>query len=200
LSEVAASLAAQGHRPYVVPYGGSNAVGAMGYVTAMDELSAQLAAARQRVDAIVFASSSGGTHAGLVVGARAVGFTAPIIGVRIDKGGAADAPYETQLADLAGQTARHMGLDAAFAPGDFVVNYDYLGGGYGVVGDLEREAIGLMAQSEGILLDPVYTGRAFGGLVDMIRRRLFSARDTILFWHTGGAPALFAYAAELCDI
>jgi D-cysteine desulfhydrase family pyridoxal phosphate-dependent enzyme len=197
LGEVAASLRAQGRHPYVVPYGGSNAVGAMGYVAAMEELSAQLAASHQRVDGMVFASSSGGTQAGLVVGARAVGFTAPVIGVRIDKGDPAEAPYEQALADLAGQTARLMGLDAAFTPADFTVNYDYLGAGYGVVGDLEREAIALLAQSEGLLLDPVYTGRAFGGLVDMIRRRVFSANDTILFWHTGGAPALFAYAADL---
>ena len=199
LGEVAASLRAQGRRPYVIPYGGSNPVGALGYAVAMQELSGQLSAAHQRVDGIVFASSSGGTQAGLVAGARATGFRAPVIGIRIDKGDPSDAPYEVVLAKLAGQTARLMGLEAVFAPGDFTVNGDYMGQGYGVVGNLEREAISLMAQAEGILLDPVYTGRAFGGLVDMIRRRLFSPSDTILFWHTGGAPALFAYAADLSD-
>lgn len=200
LGEVAAQLRTQGRRPYLIPYGGSNAIGALGYATAMEELSAQLAAAHQRVDGIVFASSSGGTQAGLVAGARAVGFTAPLIGIRIDKGDPAEAPYEVALAELASQTARLMGGNAVFAPGDFTVNYDYLGAGYGVVGDLEREAIRLAARIEGLLLDPVYTGRAFGGLVDMIRRRRFSPSDTILFWHTGGAPALFAYADDLTGL
>ena len=197
LGEVAEGLRAQGRRPYVIPYGGSNEIGAVGYAVAMEELAAQISAAGQQVDAIVFASSSGGTQAGLAVGARAVGFTAPIIGIRIDKGDPSDAPYEVALADLAGRTASRMGVAAAFAPGDFVVKDDYLGGGYGVVGDLEREAISLMAKYEGILLDPVYTGRAFGGLLDMLRRRAFSPAETVLFWHTGGAPALFAYAADL---
>lgn len=197
LGEVAEGLRAQGRRPYVIPYGGSNEVGAVGYAVAMEELAAQLAAAHQQVDAIVFASSSGGTQAGLAAGARAAGFTAPIIGIHIDKGDPSDAPYEVALADLAGRTAKRMGVAAAFAPGDFVVNNDYLGGGYGVVGDLEREAISLMAKVEGLLLDPVYTGRAFGGLLDMLRRRTFSPAETVLFWHTGGAPALFAYAADL---
>lgn len=197
LGEVAEGLRAQGRRPYVIPYGGSNEIGAVGYAVAMEELAAQISAAGQQVDAIVFASSSGGTQAGLAVGARAVGFTAPIIGIRIDKGDPSDAPYEVALADLAGRTASRMGVAAAFAPGDFVVKDDYLGGGYGVVGDLEREAISLMAKYEGILLDPVYTGRAFGGLLDMLRRRAFSPAETVLFWHTGGAPALFAYGADL---
>jgi D-cysteine desulfhydrase len=79
------------------------------------------------------------------------------------------------------------------------VKNDYLGEGYGVVGNLEREAIRLVARNEGILLDPVYTGRAMGGLIDMIRKKEFASGDTVLFWHTGGAPALFAYARELAD-
>jgi D-cysteine desulfhydrase len=88
-------------------------------------------------------------------------------------------------------------MEAAFRPDDFVVNQDYLGGGYGVVGELEREAIRLTARVEGLLLDPVYTGRAMGGLMDMVRRGLIGPDETILFWHTGGMPALFAYADVL---
>jgi len=197
LEEVADRLRKEGRRPYLIPYGGSNAVGATGYVAAMQELSEQLSAQHLTVDRIVVASSSGGTQAGLAVGARAVGFGGQIVGVSIDKGEAGDEPYPVHLAALANATAAHVGLEADFTPDDFVVSYDYLGDGYGVVGELEREAIRLAARLEGLLLDPVYTGRAMGGLIDMIRRGLIGSDETVLFWHTGGTPALFAYADEL---
>ncbi len=122
---------------------------------------------------------------------------AQIVGIGIDKGEAGDEPYPVHLACLANATATHIGLDADFTPGDFVVNQEYLGGGYGVVGELEREAIRLAARLEGLLLDPVYTGRAMGGLIDLIRRGVIGRDETLLFWHTGGTPALFAYADEL---
>ena len=197
LEEIAEELRVAGHRPYLIPYGGSNAVGAVGYVAAMQELSGQLAAKKLAVDRIIIASSSGGTHAGLAVGARLVGFGGQIVGIGIDKGEAGDEPYPVHLAHLANSTARHIGLDTVFTPADFVVNPDYLGGGYGVVGASEREAIRLAARLEGLLLDPVYTGRALGGLIDMIRRGVIGHDETLLFWHTGGTPALFAYADEL---
>ena len=195
LEEIAGQARAAGRRPYLIPYGGSNAVGAVGYVLAMQELSQQLRGSR--VDRIVFASSSGGTQAGLVVGARAVGFGGQIVGMRIDKGDPGDDPYPLHLARLANATAIHVGLEPAFTPADFLVNQDYLGGGYGVVGDLEREAVCLAARLEGLLLDPVYTGRALGGLIAMIRRGDISPAETVLFWHTGGMPALFAYVHAL---
>jgi L-cysteate sulfo-lyase len=195
LEEVADQLRAAGRRPYLIPYGGSNAVGATGYVLAMQELNEQLQGLS--VDRIVFASSSGGTQAGLVVGARAIGFGGQIVGISIDKGEAGDDPYPVHLAGLANATAAHVGLDGEFTPDDFVVNSDYLGGGYGVVGELEREAIRLVARLEGLMLDPVYTGRAMGGLIDMVRRGVIGPDETVLFWHTGGAPALFYYANAL---
>jgi D-cysteine desulfhydrase len=197
MQEVAEELRAAGRRPYVIPYGGSNAVGASGYVLAMDELSEQLRERRLKMDAIVFASSSGGTQAGLVVGARTNGFHGALIGIRIDKKESNSVSYESDLAELANATAKRLGLAANFAAADFTVNYDYLGGGYGVMGSLEQEAILLTARLEGILLDPVYTGRAMGALFDLIRKRVFSSQQNVLFWHTGGAPALFAYAKEL---
>jgi L-cysteate sulfo-lyase len=200
LAEVADQLRAQGRRPYVIPYGGSNAVGAAGYVLAMEEAMVQLAERGQRVDRIVFASSSGGTQAGLMVGAKATGFTGQVLGIRIDKGDPQEAPYETQLVRLAQATADHVRLAAQFTAADCVVNADYVGAGYGVVGELEREAIRLMARLEGVLLDPVYTGRAFGGLLDLVRRQVFARSETVLFWHTGGAPALFAYTADLAGL
>lgn len=195
LEEIASQLQADGRQPYLIPYGGSNAVGATGYVLAMQEMSEQLGGLK--VDRVVFASSSGGTQAGMVVGARATGFDGQIVGIGIDKGEAGDDPYRIHLAKLANATAAHVGLEMEFSPDDFVVNEDYLGAGYGVVGELEREAIRLAARLEGLILDPVYTGRALGGLTDMIRRGVIRPDETVLFWHTGGTPALFAYADAL---
>jgi D-cysteine desulfhydrase len=186
--EVAERVREEGHRPYIVPYGGSNAVGASGYAAAMEELLDQAESQGLTFDHIVLASSSGGTQAGLVVGARALGYEGRILGISV--GPEAAALRET-LASLATRTAAHLGLELAFEPVDFAVNEDYLGGGYGVIGDLERDAIHTLARTEGLLVDPVYTGRAFGGLLDMIRRGAFRSDENVLFWHTGGTAGLF---------
>jgi L-cysteate sulfo-lyase len=190
MAQAAEELQAAGRRPYVVPYGGSNPIGVSGYVAAMEELLAQCAERDLRFDHVVLASSSAGTQAGLAVGARALRYEGRILGVSVDQ--PADALQRT-LADLATATAGHLGLGFTFAPGDFDVNDDYLGGGYGVVGELEREALRVMARAEGIILDPVYTGRAFGGLLDLIRRRALPSGERVLFWHTGGTAGLFGY-------
>lgn len=201
LHALADELREAGRRPYLITYGGSDPVGATGYVLALEELYGQVCARGIQLDAIVFASSSGGTHAGLVVGAWQLGWDIPILGISIDE------PAErlrANVADLATRTAAHLGRPHTFAPADILADDSYLGGGYGVLGALEREAIYVMACAEGILLDPVYTGRAFGGLLDILRTRpeMFGRPDrsgpvNILFWHTGGSPALFAYAPEL---
>jgi D-cysteine desulfhydrase len=190
-------LRKDGRKPYVIPVGGSNGVGATGYVLAMIELVEQLDGINRRANHVVFASSSGGTQAGIVVGAKVTGFGGKLHGVRIDKDDPGGAPYDHELADIANETAKYIDFDAQFAAKDFNVVYDYLGGGYGVVSDLEREAIRLLGSREGILLDPVYTGRAMGALLDLIRKKAFRPDETVLFWHTGGAPALFAYAKDL---
>ena len=197
MEEVVQDLKKKGRQPYPIPYGGSNAIGATGFAVAMEELTAQLSQINRHVDAIVVASSSGGTQAGLAVGARATRFRGRIIGVSIDKGERGEERYETELARLANQIAERIGIPADFSDGDFHIAYDYLGGGYGVVGTLERQAIQMLARYEGVLLDPVYTGRAMGALIDMIRNGKFTSDQTVLFWHTGGAPALFHYASEL---
>lgn len=194
MAQAVERLRAAGRRPYVVPYGGSNPIGASGYVAAMEELLVQCAERGLHFDCIVIASSSGGTQAGLAVGARALGYAGRILGVSVDQ--PAD-PLRRLLADLATATASRLGLGGPFAPEDFAVNDGFLGGGYGVVGDLEREAIRLMARAEGVLLDPVYTGRAFGGLLALIRRGAFRPDERVLFWHTGGTAALFAYGDSL---
>lgn len=200
LKQLPEQLRAQGRKPYVIPVGGSNGVGATGYVVAMMELAEQLRASKQRVDHIVFGSSSGGTQAGMVVGAKAAGLTCKLHGVGIDKDDRDDSPYEEELAAIANETAEYIGFDARFTAKDFTVVYGYVGGGYGVVGELEREAICLAASREGIILDPVYSGRAFGALIDLIRKKVFQRGETVLFWHTGGAPALFAYANDLREL
>jgi D-cysteine desulfhydrase len=197
LREIPEQLRARGSKPYVIGVGGSNGVGATGYVVAMIELMDQLRATGQSVDHIVFGSSSGGTQAGLVVGARAAGFTGQLHGLSIDKGDQELESYEEEVAQIANECADYIGLASRFEWQDIRIAYGYLGEGYGVVGDLEREAIRLMARNEGILLDPVYAGRAFGALVDLIRKKIFKSGEKVLFWHTGGTPALFAYAKEL---
>lgn len=174
-----------GKRPYLIPYGGSNPTGAASYVFAMQELIEQ----GYQPDWIVFPSSSGGTQAGLALGARLYNYQGKVLGISIDE---PQDVLQERVALLATQTADGLGESVVFAPGDILVNADYLGGGYGVMGELEKEAIHLFARSEGILLDPVYTGRAAGGLIDLLRRGFFSPNETVLFWHTGGTPALFA--------
>jgi D-cysteine desulfhydrase family pyridoxal phosphate-dependent enzyme len=197
LRELSDQLRQEGRNPYVIPVGGSNGVGATGYVLAMVEMVEQLRGINRRVDHVVFASSSGGTQAGIVVGAKVTGFDGKLHGVSVDKDDRGGAPYEDELADIANETAKYIGFDAQFAARDFNVDYSYLGGGYGVVSDLEREAIRLLGSREGIVLDPVYTGRSTGALIDLIRKKTFRSDETVLFWHTGGAPALFAYAKDL---
>jgi len=184
--------AAEGCKPYLIPYGGSNPIGAAAYVFAMREFIEQ----GVEVDWIVFASSSGGTQAGLQVGARLFGFTGKLLGISVDKN---FPEFGEQIAELATQTAELLGEQKLFTPFDILVNDDYLGGGYAVMGAPEREAIQLFARHEGLLLDPVYTGRAAAGMLDLIRAGFFSKEQTVLFWHTGGTPALFAerYQGEL---
>lgn len=196
MDEVAAEERAAGRTPYIIPYGGSNAIGAAGYLHAVGELVRQLAEQGRSVDHIVFASSSGGTQAGMVVGAQAYGLSAHILGISVDK----DAPaLRRTVYDLALLTAAHHGVPLELTMDDVAVNADYTGAGYAVMGTPESEAIRLVAATEGLVLDPVYTGRAMAGLIDLIRRGVFAPDETVLFWHTGGAPALFAYAHEFAS-
>lgn len=194
LAEVSHQLKAMGHKPYVIPLGGSNVMGATGYVLAMEELMKQLTAEKIYIDFIVFASSSGGTQAGLAVGAEITGFRGKILGISVDH--RAD-DLKTQVAALATATATHLGLGMLPTAGRVDVNDDYIGEGYAMVSETEREAIRMTAQQEGILLDPVYTGRAMGGLIDLIRWGAFTRGQSVLFWHTGGAAALSAFADKL---
>ena len=197
LQELPEQLRAQGRKPYVIPVGGSNGIGATGYVIAIFELVEQLKSLNQHVDHIVFGTSSGGTQAGMALGAKLAGFEGQVHGLSIDRDDPETPPFEEELADIANECAAWIGTDVRLKPTDLNVIYGYRGGGYGMVGDVEREAITLIARHEGILVDPVYSGRALGGLIDQIRKGRFKQGETVLFWHTGGAPALFAYAKDL---
>jgi len=174
-----------GRRPYKIPYGGSNPTGAAAYVYAMKEMIAQ----DLNPDWIVFPSSSGGTHAGLALGARLFSDRCRVLGISVDE---REDVLKRRVANLATETADLLGEKLSFTEDDILVNADYLGGGYGVVSEFEKETIELFAHTEGLLLDPVYTARAAAGMLDLIQRGAFSTDDTVLFWHTGGTPALFA--------
>jgi 1-aminocyclopropane-1-carboxylate deaminase/D-cysteine desulfhydrase-like pyridoxal-dependent ACC family enzyme len=137
----------------------------------------------------VFATSSGGTHAGLLLGQRIFGFSGKILGVSVDE---SEEWLKKEVSQLASATSEKLGERIEFTPADVLVNADYCDAGYGVVTEREREAIRLFANSEGLLLDPVYTGRAAAGMIDLIRKEFFKKDETVLFLHTGGLPALFA--------
>jgi D-cysteine desulfhydrase family pyridoxal phosphate-dependent enzyme len=199
LIEIEQELTSRGLRTYVIPYGGSNLLGAAGFAAAMVELDSQLKKSGIRADAIVFASSSGGTHAGLMAGKSSTESEVRLLGIRIDKDEPGEDSFESQIASLANQLAERLDLHDRFAPADIVLDSNYTGAGYGIVGDLEREAIRLVAETEGILLDPVYTGRAFGALLDLVGRHEVGPDEHVVFWHTGGAPALFSYAESLAE-
>ena len=181
----------EGKKPYLVPYGGSNATGALGYAFAMKELIDQNVSA----DWIVFASSSGGTQAGLLLGQRIFGFSGRVLGISVDE---SEEWLTGEVSKLASATSEKVGERIEFTPADVLVNANYCGAGYGIVTERERETIHMFASSEGLLLDPVYTGRAAAGMIDLIRTGFFKTNETVLFLHTGGQPALFAeqYADE----
>lgn len=190
LSETFDRLWGEGRRPYRIPYGGSNPLGACGYALAMAELLDQ----GQPVDRIVFASSSGGTQAGLIAGAAAAGFAGRLTGISVDLPA---ADLRADVGRLLLGIGALLGQPIEVGKDSIEVVDGYRGAGYAVLGDLEREAIREFARSEGLILDPVYTGRAAGGLLDLIRTGAIDRGERVLFWHTGGEPALFAYAGEM---
>lgn len=180
-----------GRRPYKIPLGASTGIGALGYFYAFAELMAQ----REKFDAIWVASSSGGTQAGLALAAKEEQWSGKVIGLSIDH---AEAELEETVVSLANAAADRIGLGIRLVPEDVHINAEQLGGGYGVLGEQEIEAIKLFARTEGILLDPVYTGRAAAGLIAEIRSGYFAKGQNVLFWHTGGTPALFAEGYAPC--
>jgi L-cysteate sulfo-lyase len=185
LKETFDHAAKGGMQPYLVPYGGSNPTGALGYAFAMKEVMEQ----NLEVDWIVFATSSGGTHAGLLLGQRVFGYKGKVLGISVDE---PEEWLRQHVSDLASLASGKLGERIEFTPADVLANANYCSAGYGVLTDQEREAIRLFATCEALLLDPVYTGRAAAGMIDLIRKGFFKENETVLFLHTGGQPALFA--------
>jgi len=140
-------------------------------------------------DWIVFGTSSGGTHAGLVLGQRVFGFKGKVLGISIDE---PEEWLKSHVSALASSASEKLGERIEFDSAEVLANADYCRAGYGVLTDAEREAVKLFAKYEGLLLDPVYTGRAAAGMIALIRKGYFKRSETLLFWHTGGQPALFA--------
>lgn len=189
MATVEADLAAAGRRAYVVPGGGSNALGALGYVTCAEELLWQSTDMDVAFDHLVVASGSAGTHAGLAVGLAKAGADLPLTGISVRR------PADEQAGNvlrLAQDTARLLEVDAPAAD-RIIVRDDWVGPGYSLPSDEMVEAVRLAARLEGVLLDPVYTGKAFAGLIGLVRAGAFAAGSNVLFLHTGGSPALYAY-------
>ncbi|WP_437615140.1 D-cysteine desulfhydrase [Erwinia sp. V71] len=196
MEQHAETLRAQGHKPYVIPGGGSNAIGALGYVACAEELLWQSSQQRLRIDHIVHATGSAGTQAGLISGLSATHSAIPLLGISVR------APREKQEQNvwrLAQQTRELLGVPGELARDAVVANSDYVGDGYGLPTSGMLEALQLLAQHEGILLDPVYSGKGFAGLIDLIRQGHFRKGENVVFIHTGGAAGLFGYRQVIAD-
>jgi L-cysteate sulfo-lyase len=177
-------LRGRGRRPYFFPTGGSNPIGALGYVRMIEELKGQ---ADFPVDAILFASGSGGAQGGALVGTRLFDWPVPLVGI---SDGATKRELVEMVLDVARGTAALLGIAP---PGEPIVFDDYTGGEFGVPTPEMVEAVRLVARTEGLILDPNYTGKSMAGLIDLIRRGRFRRGQNVVFLHTGGTPALFAY-------
>jgi len=187
---VAERLKGEGLRPYVIPGGGSTPVGALGYASAAMELVSQAATRGLRIDHLVHATGSAGTQAGLVAGLHAINSPIRLLGVGVR---APKEKQETMVYDLACRTAEHMRLPGGVPREAVAANCDYVGPGYGLPTPGMLEAVELLARTEGLLLDPVYSGKGMAGLIDLIRKGHFKATDNVVFLHTGGSVALFGY-------
>jgi D-cysteine desulfhydrase len=187
-------LEAEGAKPYVIPIGASIPLGATGYVAAVEEVVGQLEAQDTKIDRIIFASGSAGTQAGILVGVKALNWPVKVEGV---SDGADPAGMPVKIKALAAETAAFLGLDIQVTDADLILHASYGRPGYGVITTAEREAIHLLARTEGIITDPVYTGRTLAGLLDRVRRGIYADGETILYWHTGGVAGLFARATEM---
>jgi L-cysteate sulfo-lyase len=195
LEEAAREMAGQGHRSYLVPVGGSmvrgdmdKPLGAVSYVAAFAELLDGLRAGGVEPDYVVHSTGSGGTQAGLVVGARALTDGCRVIGISVSD---PKGPFSDDVLEIARATDEALGLGLEVRPEDVVVFDEYIGEGYGVVDRGVAETIRLVFQTEGIVLDPVYTAKAMAGLIDLIKTGFFNRTDRVVFVHTGGTPALF---------
>jgi len=194
MQEVAEEVRSSGGKPYIVPGGASDKIGALGYVNCALELLTQANDQGLVIDHLVTATGSAGTQAGLIVGLTATSSNIPLLGIGVN---VPQDVQEQKVFDLAVETAEYVGAPGVVKRGDVVANCDYVGDGYGIPTDSMNDAILLLARTEGLLFDPVYSGKALAGMLDLVRRGEFSDAQNIVFLHTGGSVALFAYADQM---
>lgn len=195
MEAVAEGLRAKGKTPYIVPGGGSNPIGALGYVDCALECLSQANRDGIVIDHIVHATGSAGTQAGLIVGLKASHANIPLLGIGVN---APKDEQEEKVYKLAVETADFVGAHGIIGREDIVANCDYVGPGYGVPTEGMNEAVMLLARMEGLLFDPVYSGKGLAGMIDLIHKGFFSAAKSIVFVHTGGSAGLFGYS-DLLD-
>jgi D-cysteine desulfhydrase len=196
LEAVAEDLRSKGGKPYVIPVGGSNPVGATGYAACALEMLSQLVELGIRIDRVVLGSGSSGTHAGLVAGLFGLNSAIPVVGINVSR---PKEPQEELVHSLVERTAAHLGIRER-VPKDAVLCFgDYVGPGYSRPTPEMAEAVRMLARTEAILLDPVYTGKAMAGLLDLSRKGFFEKKENVMFLHTGGSPALYAYMKDVLD-
>ena len=194
MEALAEELRGQGKTPYIVPGGGSNPIGALGYIDCALELMSQANHDRIVIDHVVHATGSAGTQAGLIVGLKATSSNIPLLGIGVN---APKDAQEEKVWKLAVETADYVGAPGCVQREDIVANCDYVGDGYGVPTESMNDAVMLLARLEGLLFDPVYSGKGLAGMIDLITTGYFSGAKSIVFIHTGGAAGLFGYSAQL---
>jgi D-cysteine desulfhydrase len=190
MEKAADSLRAQGKNPYIIPGGASNALGALGYAACAQEIMEQLFRMRLDIHTLVVPSGSAGTHAGVVVGLHGSEAGIPVLGINVSR---PRKEQEELVYKLVRETAALAGVSRDIPASAVNCNGDYVGAGYSLPTDSMIEAVKLLARTEAILLDPVYTGKAMAGFIDQVRNGAFPRGSSLLFLHTGGAPALYAY-------
>ncbi|MCG9917336.1 MAG: D-cysteine desulfhydrase [Phenylobacterium sp.] len=193
LERVAGTVRDRGGRPYVIPGGGSNAVGALGYADCARELVVQADAMGLKIDRIITATGSAGTHAGLVAGLAVIGADIPVLGIGVR---APQPQQEANVFKLAQETCALLGQPGRVSREMVAANCDYVGAGYGLIDEAVIDALKLAARTEALILDPVYSGKAMKGLIDLCAKGAFQG-ETLVFLHTGGAQGLFGYQGEL---
>lgn len=190
MEKVAAKLRAEGKKPYIIPGGASNKIGALGYVSCAQETVQQLFKMGVNIDHMVVPSGSAGTHAGIIAGMVGNNVTFPVTGVGVNR---KKEVQEAAVLKLANETLEYIGAKQRVEAADVKVFDDYVGPGYSLPTPAMVEAVMALARTEAILLDPVYSGKAMSGLIDLARKGYFKKGSNILFLHTGGSPALYAY-------
>lgn len=188
------TLSQRGFKPYIIPGGGSNEIGALGYVNAAIELVYQANERNLHIDRLIHATGSAGTQAGLVAGLCGIRSGIPVLGIGVRH---PKARQEQNVFNLAERTCSYLGMHDAVKREDVVANTDYVGEGYGIPAQDTMEAIDQVAKLEGILLDPVYSGKGMAGLIDLITKGNFKEQENLVFLHTGGSAALFGYPETL---